>query len=106
MADLIDILNMISQNNQSAQKPADIAFGTVTSLSPLSIQVQGSMQSIPASAITLTDAVIERIVDVDGVSEDMPHLTVKVTEGLAEGDKVTMLRVSKGQRYIVLSKVQ
>ena len=106
MSDLIDVLNMISQNNQAAQKPADIAFGTVTSISPLSIQVQGSMQSMPAAAITLTSAVMERIVDVDGVSEDMPHLTVRVTEGLAVGDKVAMLRVSKGQRYIVLSKAQ
>lgn len=106
MADLIDVLNMISQNNQAAQKPADIAFGTVTSISPISIQVEGSMQSIPAAAIILTSAVVERIVDVDGVSEDMPHLTVKVTEGLSAGDKVVMLRVSKGNRYIVLSKVQ
>lgn len=106
MADLIDVLNMISQNNQAAQKPADIAFGTVTSISPISIQVDGSMQSIPAAAIILTSAVVERIVDVDGVSEDMPHLTVKVTEGLSAGDKVVMLRVSKGNRYIVLSKVQ
>ena len=106
MADLIDVLNMISQNNQAAQKPADIAFGTVISISPLSIQVEGSMQSIPAAAIVLTSAVVERIVDVDGVPEDMPHLTVKVTEGLLAGDKVAMLRVSKGNRYIVLSKVQ
>lgn len=106
MADLIDVLNMISQNNQAAQKPADIAFGTVTSISPISIQVEGSMQPIPAAAIILTSAVVERIVDVDGVSEDMPHLTVKVTEGLSAGDKVVMLRVSKGNRYIVLSKVQ
>lgn len=106
MADLIDVLNMISQNNQAAQKPADIAFGTVTSISPLSIQVDGSMQSIPAAAIILTSAVVERIVDVDGVSEEMPHLTVKVTEGLSAGDKVVMLRVSRGNRYIVLSKVQ
>ena len=106
MADLIDVLNMISQNNQAAQKPADIAFGTVMSISPLSIQVEGSMQSIPAAAIVLTSAVVERIVDVDGVPEDMPHLTVKVTEGLLAGDKVAMLRVSKGNRYIVLSKVQ
>ena len=106
MADLIDVLNMISQNNQAAQKPADIAFGTVTSISPLSIQVDGSMQSIPAAAIILTSAVVERIVDVDGVSEEMPHLTVKVTEGLSARDKVAMLRVSRGNRYIVLSKVQ
>ena len=106
MADLIDVLNMISQNNQAAQKPADIAFGTVTSISPLSIQVDGSMQSVPAAAIILTSAVVERIVDVDGVSEEMPHLTVKVTEGLSAGDKVAMLRVSRGNRYIVLSKVQ
>ena len=106
MSDLIDVLNMISQNNQAAQKPADIAFGTVMSLSPLSIQVEGSMQAIPAAAIVLTSAVTERIVDIDGTTEDMPHLTVKVTDGLLPGDKVVMLRVSRGNRYIVLSKVQ
>ena len=97
---------MTTQNIQAAQRPSDIAFGTVMSISPLSIQVEGSMQAIPASAIVLTSAVTERIVDVDGTTEDMPHLTVKVTEGLEAGDKVVMLRLSKGQRYVVLSKAQ
>ncbi|MEY8339072.1 DUF2577 domain-containing protein [Lachnospiraceae bacterium 62-35] len=102
MSELIDILNSISQQNQNAQKPADVAFGTVVSTAPLSIQVDGSIQPIPSTALILTAAVTARRVNVQGGSGG----TVLVNEGLSAGDKVIMLRVSKGNRYIVLSKAQ
>lgn len=53
-----------------------------------------------ANALILTSNVCEKIVAVRGGSG-----TVAVTEGLKVGDKVIMLRVQKGQQFIVLSKV-
>lgn len=102
LADLIDILNAISQNNQAAQKPADIAYGTVISVSPLSIQTVSTSPPIPAAALELTSSVVAQTATVQGGSGG----TVVINPGLAAGDKVIMLRVAKGQRYIVLSKAQ
>lgn len=102
MSDLIDVLHAISQENMNAQKPADIAYGTVKSLSPLSIQVMSTMQMIPAAALELTSSVVAKTATVQGGEGG----TVVINEGLSVGDKVIMLRVSKGNRYIVLSKAQ
>lgn len=102
MAELIDVLQGIMQDNQEAQKPADVAMGRVVSVSPLSIQVESTMQAIPAAALILTSSVMAKTAVVQGGEGG----TVIINEGLAEGDRVIMLRVSEGQRYIVLSKVQ
>lgn len=83
------------------RKPADIAYGTVTSISPLAVQLQTTMQPIPEKSLILTSSVIAKTVPVQGGQGG----TVTINEGLAVGDKVVMLRVSRGQRYIVLSKV-
>lgn len=102
MSELIDVLNRISQENQKAQKPTDIAFGTVLSVSPLAIQTDGSAQALPETALVLTSGVVARTASVQGGNGG----TVVINEGLTAGDRVVMLRVSKGNRFIVLSKTQ
>lgn len=95
MAELLDVLHQMVQETVAAQKPADVAFGTVTSASPLSIRVEGTMQDIPAVALILTWPVTEITVG-----------STTINQALQTGDRVVMLRVSKGQRFIVLSRVQ
>lgn len=102
MAELIEILNKISQENQVGMKPADVAFGTVVSTEPLQVQTEGEKQPIPNAALILTSAVIAKTVSVQGGSGGR----VVINEGLNIGDRVIMMKVSKGQRYIVLSKAQ
>lgn len=102
MAELIDVLQGIMQDNSAALKPTDVAMGTVISVSPLSVQVQATMQAIPAAALILTSGVVAKTAQVQGGEGG----TVVINEGLAVGDKVIMLRVSHGQRYIILSKAQ
>ena len=92
--ELIDTINKIVKNNLEAQKPTELAIGTVTSTNPLSITTSANLPPIPAAAIILTDSVKERIVD-----------GVKVQNDLAVNDSVIMLRVMHGQQYIVLSKI-
>lgn len=102
MAELIEILNKISQENQNGMKPADVAFGTVISTEPLQIQTEGAKQPIPNAALILTSEVIAKTASVQGGGGG----TVVINEGLNTGDRVIMMKVSKGQRYIVLSKTQ
>lgn len=89
------------QENQDAQKPADIVYGTVISASPLSIQPDISMPPLPASGLILTSGAVAKTAQVQGGQG-----AVIINEGLAAGDRVIMLRVLKGNGFIVLSKVQ
>jgi hypothetical protein len=101
--DLLAVINQVIQNNTEAQKLTDLSIGTVTSTNPLKIQTRIEMPPLPAEVLLLTDAVKERVEDVlDG---DTVIGTVTVQHGLETGDKVLMLRVLKGQQFIVLSKV-
>ena len=101
MSELMDGLNMIAQDNAKANKPADIAYGTVSSISPLTVKLDDTMLPIPDVALVLTENVKSRSAKVQGGGGG----TVVINEGLAVGDKVVMLRVSRGNRYIILSKV-
>lgn len=101
MSNLLGVMQEIMQENQKAMKPTEVAFGTVATVSPLSILVDGTSQPKPEAGLILTEAVIPKTVQVQRGGG-----MVVVNKGLAVGDKVVMLRVSRGNRYIVLSKAQ
>lgn len=102
MSNLLGVMQEIMQENQKAMKPTEVAFGTVVTVSPLSILVDGTSQPKPEAGLILTESVISKTVQVQGGGGG----TVVINKGLAVGDKVVMLRVSRGNRYIVLSKAQ
>mgnify|MGYP000628933987 FL=1 len=101
MSNLLGVMQEIMQENQKAMKPTEVAFGTVATVSPLSLLVDGTSQPKSEAGLILTEAVIPKTVQVQGGGG-----MVVVNKGLAVGDKVVMLRVSRGNRYIVLSKAQ
>jgi hypothetical protein len=155
MNDLIDVLNTLIQNNTEAQKLTDLAIGTVTSTSPLAIQINPNMPPLPEEALLLCDSVKELWSSVEitanfrndlqnagiTVSDDIigKVLSVQTVEvgdkveisssfkslltgagititddiigevirrhNLEVGDKVIMIRVMRGQQFVVLSKV-
>ena len=116
--DLIDVINQIVQNNNEASKPTELIIGTVEKVNPLAVRISMDMAALPAEVLLLTDGVVEREEDVTvssgfasllaGYNITVPADTVigkvKVQNGLAAGDKVILLRVLKGQKFIVLSK--
>lgn len=101
MTGFVGVIQQIVKNYVDAIKMTDKATGTVTKTSPLTIQTDTSLPPISGNALILTSNVIERIVTVQGGAGG----TVTVTEGLKAGDKVLLLRVQKGQQFIVLSKI-
>ncbi len=100
MPDFIEVIQQTIQNAVEAMKLTDKATGTVESADPLKVKVDTTMQSIPEAGLILTDTVKERTVNVQGGSG-----SVAVREGLKPGDRVLMLRVQNGNRYIILSKI-
>ena len=101
MTGFIGVIQQIVKNYVDAIKMTDKATGTVTKTSPLTIQTDTSLPPISGNALILTSNVIERVALVQGGAGG----TVTVTEGLKVGDKVLLLRVQKGQQFIVLSKI-
>ena len=101
MSELIGVIQQIVQNVIQGMNLTDKATGTVLSIDPLSVQVDMNMPPLPDAAILLTDAVKERVAPVQGGEGG----TVMVSEGLKPGDKVLMLRVQRGQQYIILSRI-
>lgn len=111
--ELIEVINTIIQNNTEAQKLTDICIGTVTSTDPLEIQINPNMPPIPEEALILCEAVREIEEEVIITPEFAEELdtqtevigTVKRGVALETDDKVIMLRVLKGQQFIILSRV-
>ena len=126
---LLDALLMVNQAGNGSQQLTDLAVGTVETISPLSIRLDVSQAALMEPVIYLTASVVEKKLSTlkhrhtyGGTSRTSYELSeVFVTEngeplpydeegitlnrGLAVGDKVLLLSVQKGQKYIVLSRL-
>ena len=83
MTDILKLMKKIAIDAVNSQKPTDIVYGTVVSTSPLKVQIDQKL-------------ILEEV-----------HL--KLTQvvkdyGLIQGDKVTMIRASGGQQYLIIDK--
>ncbi len=125
--EMIDALHQVVQESYKACNPADMAMGTVAKTSPLEIRVNSAMAPLRAPVLVLTAAVVEKKLPVLGHShtteegatgsalegigcmENGKPLPVErgyiiLNRGLQAGDRVVLLKVQGGQRYIVLSR--
>ena len=103
--DLVGVIQQIIQANMEAQKLTELEAGTVTGVSPLKIKVSADLPDLPEDVFVLTEAVKawdeEAVVDYPGGTSQTVTIHHK---GLQVGDKVVLLRVLKGQKYIILSR--
>lgn len=98
---LLGIIQKAVQETVDAQKPADLIIGKVQSVSPLSVKIDALTAPIPQTALLLTSSVKAKTANVIG--GEGGH--VIINEGLSAGDSVIMLRVQKGQKFVILSKL-
>lgn len=126
--ELKDALYQMMQQSQQASQPAELCTGTVTSASPLEITVDTAMQVLRQPVLYLTANVIEKKLpllrhthelggqETGEALEDIAALengTALPVEGgyillnraLQAGDRVLLLRVQHGQKFIVLSRI-
>ena len=116
MPDLIEVLKEIASHAQQAAKPVEFSFGQVTSVSPLIITVEQKLP-LPGTCFFIPQRLTEhqQQVSVDwGTTVDGTHphshrtagqLTMTLHQGLALGDKLLLLAVQQGQKYLVLDRV-
>lgn len=118
---LLDALQKINRDQLLASQLTDMEVGTVTAVDPLEIQLDVHQAALKASVLILTDAVKEKTIDVSGAGffQDVNGVLCAVwgqssggqsggaviTAPLAVGDKVLLLAVQHGQRYLVLSRL-
>lgn len=83
MPDLIDTIKAISKNTYESMSPPKMTVGRINTLDPLEIKVDEKLYLKTAQLILLESA-----------------------GELSEGDRVIMLRVQKGQNYIILGRAK
>ena len=126
--ELKDVIYQMVGEGVRASQPAELRVGTVVSVNPLSISINTAMAPLQQSVLLLTSAVIERKIPVlshthtaagQETSEALEDLAclengaalpvqsgyILLNRGLQAGDRVVLLRVQGGQKFIVLSRV-
>jgi hypothetical protein len=99
---LVDVIKKAAVEAVNAGEPSDFVFGTVTSKSPLTIQIDQKL-ILSEEFITLTSGVMDYKVNISingGTKQEMT-----VYNGLKAGDLVIMLKSKGGQQYVVLDKI-
>lgn len=126
--ELKDAIQQLVQSAVKSMQPADLRVGTVTSENPLKISINTAMAALEAPLLYLTQTVTnKRIVAPEGAlrgiscvdgGETLDRGTytdpatgttydyVTINRALQRGDKVLLLRVQSGQKFIVLSRVE
>lgn len=94
------ILGMMNSRGGNDSDYADIVFGTVTSASPLKIQISNQM-TLGEEFLNLSENVTDHKVK---MKIDDETKTVEILNGLKAGDGVTMIRQDGGQQFYVLEK--
>ena len=126
--ELIDAIYQMAQKTQQASQPTELCTGTVASASPLEITIDTAMAPLRAPVLYLTSAVVEKKItalkhnhiassmqttdaleDVvcmeNGVALPKDAQYITINRALKAGDRVLLLRVQHGQKFIVLSRI-
>lgn len=127
MSTLYDALKMAALTAVEATQPCDMVIGTVTSIHPLEIKTSAGSPPLRSQVLYLTSAVVEKTMTVlshhhtvngDTTSTELQNVAVTengtvlpnsggitLNRGLTVGDKVLMMKVQSGQKFIVLSRI-
>lgn len=115
MPSLLDVIKAAGMDAVGASNPVNIMFGEVITIDPFSVKVDQRF-TLPADFLIMPERLIRYEVDLshthqytdDGSARTTSEaLTTKliVRPGLKTGDKVLLLRVQGGQKYVILDKV-
>jgi sortase (surface protein transpeptidase) len=123
MSNLVEVIKRIVAETVEASKPATITYGEVMKVNPLEIRIEQKL-TLPEEFFVLTKAVTDHYIDMTvshvtenrgGGSGDAAFASHNhdysgrkrflIHNGLKVGEKVILLRVQGGQKYIVLDRV-
>jgi Protein of unknown function (DUF2577). len=94
---MLNAIKQAAMEALEASKPVAVMTGTVTKISPLEVNVDQRF-TLDADFLVQTAATAELKVTIGGTE-------YIIRPGLQVGDRVVLLRVQGGQKYLILDKV-
>ncbi|KZS45695.1 hypothetical protein AWU65_07100 [Paenibacillus glucanolyticus] len=120
MADLLNTLKKAAVSAVAAGNPTVVMFGTVSSADPLEVNVDQRF-TLPADFLIVPESLIHFEIDFHHDHEytddtgtgsstkktesALPVKPIVIRRGLKVGDKLLMMRVQGGQKFIILDRV-
>lgn len=108
MADLYGAIKHMIADALDYYEMCDMELGLVMSVKPLEVKLSDRI-ILKATQLLLTQTVVQKTINCAHThkSDDPVGLPapIVVREGLKTGDEVLLLKVAKGQKYIIISKV-
>lgn len=129
MPSLKDTIIMLVKQAVAAQQPAEMQIGTVTGVDPIEITVDTTMQVLKESVLYLSETVVEKSIPILEHTHNTPQgvtdaalMQADITcdengsnlgtqggriifnNGLSLGDKVILMRVQGGQKFVIVSR--
>lgn len=105
MANAVEIVKRAAVEAVEAGKPVQVTIGTVLSTSPL--KIQSEQKAIYTSKmLILTRNVTDFEVDMTVNDTALRRNTFKVHNALRNGEKVLLLRVQQGKKFVVIDRMK
>lgn len=100
--DFLNLIKKASVDAVNASKPTNVVYGTVTSSSPLKINVEQKLNLTDVQLVltrNVTDYVIN--ITIDGIKKQ-----ITIHNSLVVGDEVVMVQNQGGQEYIIVDRMK
>lgn len=118
MADLVETIKKAALAAIEASNPVAVTFGVVLEVKPLKISVEQKI-TLEEQQLILTQAVVKTKISFSttfltekALSSDLAHfhgysgtMEASIDTNLKKGDKVVLLRMQGGQKFVVLDRV-
>lgn len=101
MSNIIEIIKKVALDAIEESNPCTVLYGTVTGINPLKINIEQRL-TLDKDHLLLTDNVKDYDVDVTNIKGKQK---VTIHNDLKIGEKVLLLRIQGGQKYLVLDRV-
>lgn len=105
MFNAIDILLMVKQASldiYKSVKATEICYGTVDNISPIQVSIDEKLK-LGSVQLVLTRNVTDY--DVELTESSIGTKTYTIRNSLKQGEKVVLVRVQGGQKFLVLDRV-
>lgn len=126
---LTQVIQGIVRETMKAYQPAEMQIGTVTAVDPLEITLDTTMQVLKQQVLYLSETVVEKkipvlehthqtpegttqpallqneiICDEHGTGLGVKDNSIIFNNALSVGDKVILMRVQNGQKFVIVSR--
>lgn len=89
-----------------AYNPSDIVIGTVISLSPIKVEIDGNSEYASSSSFMIPDSMNGKEIPATFSDSEGEHEGIlKIEPQLHVGDKVILLKCQQGQKLLIMDKV-